>query len=518
MRLKLCLYLFFGLKIVLLCAQEMPVKYELGNSYNDRYKYSNVLSISTNSSEEMVLVRNFYGGMILKPKGYCIEVYDKELNLILEDTYKYTTQHMIDGFVYDNQLYLLELRFNGAKKTYDYIIHQSPLSHIKFKQKTLLSIPAREVTNPLAVNKYHRKFSDGFSTAVYFDDEKSAFAITVNAKRGKLEEKSLYLFGTDLQQYLKYDISSLLEDKNYAFEEVCIAPNLDAVYLMGKAYFKKRRFDAKERRFQYELVKISKEGHRIQEFSDPGRFPEALKPIFVNEELIGLGFYADRKDHRYNGLVYFKIDPKTLDLKAKKYNPFSEQFMLDKFGRAHDKEIKNLVFKDIHVSPENKIYFSAEEYFVTKGEATNATGASIKTERFHYNDIVCAKLDVDGTMEWARNINKAEVTQGDAAYASYTSYGKNTDMYFFINSGENPQQLSKDRMLFKQGYSRNPNVFVLKLDKTGNLSYKKLVDDKEIRLPVMVSKPLIRKNQDRILFYAKRGNKKQLLEVSFNTD
>lgn len=90
-------------------------------------------------------------------------------------------------------------------------------------------------------------------------------------------------------------------------------------------------------------------------------------------------------------------------------------------------------------------------------------------------------------------------------------------MYFFINSGENPQKISKERILFKQGFSRNPNMFVIKVDASGNLSYKKLVDDKEVRLPIMVSRPpLINKSSDTLLFYAKRGSKKQMIQVTVN--
>jgi sensor domain CHASE-containing protein len=117
-------------------------------------------------------------------------------------------------------------------------------------------------------------------------------------------------------------------------------------------------------------------------------------------------------------------------------------------------------------------------------------------------------------MEWARNINKAEVTQGDASYASYTAYGYRDDMYFFINSGENPQRMSKERILFKQGYSHNPNMFVIKVDGDGDLLYKKLVDYKELRLPIMVSRPLVDKASDTLLFYAKRGSRKQMVRVS----
>ncbi len=134
--------------------------------------------------------------------------------------------------------------------------------------------------------------------------------------------------------------------------------------------------------------------------------------------------------------------------------------------------------------------------------------------RYHHNDIVSAKLNATGDMLWARNINKTEVTQGDGAYTSYSAYTKDNDTYFFIStSSENPQQLSAERIMFKQGLSRNRNIFLIKLDEQGHMTYDKVIDDADARLPLMVSKPLIDNSADELLFYAKRGSKKQLIEV-----
>ena len=315
---------------------------------------------------------------------------------------------------------------------------------------------------------------------------------------------------------MQYDFSEEIEEKNYAFENFVISKNGQEVYLTAKAYFKKKRFEATERKFQYELLQVTNEGGKVQTFVDPGKYPEALNPLLVGNKLVCVGFYSNRRDNRYNGIVYFDIDPSNMQIKKSKYQEFTEQFMLDKFGRDEEKDVKNLVFKEVVVTSDETILFNAEEYFVTSSIQRDPTGSSVKIDRYHYNDIVSVKLNAEGDMVWARNINKSEVTQGDAAYTSYCSFTKDSDTYFFISTAsENPQLLGDQRIVFKQGLGRNRNIFLIKLNADGNMNYEKVIDDSEARLPFMVSMPLINKAQDNLLFYAKRGTKKQLVKVNF---
>ncbi|MBD1259892.1 hypothetical protein HZY62_04780 [Maribacter polysiphoniae] len=495
-------------------AQEIPLDFSIGEKYNDRYKYSNLLTISNDGKGGTFLVRSYYTGVILKPKGYLIEHYDANMQLINEYNYKLKNANLVDGYVANGQIYLIFLDYDYNALAYEYSVHRSPLSEMNFTKETLLTVQSQEVSNPLDKNYYNRNFSSGFTTSVLFNDKKNAFVISTHFKKGKTNKHFIYMFNASLQKVAEHDFSAEVEEKNYAFENVAFSKDLQEAYIIGKAYFKKKRFLAKDRRFQYELIKVSRSGAQTQTFDGPGKFSEALIPVIKDNELFCVGFYANRKDNRYNGLAYFKINMNTLEINTKKYSPFSEQFMVDKFGREEDKVIKDLVFKNVNISNDGTIHFNAEEYFITTSVQANSSGGRLKVTRYHHNDIVSAKLSADGDMLWARNINKAEVTQGDGAYASYSSYTKDGNTYFFISTAaENPQLLPGDRLLFKQGLSRNRNVFVIKLDTEGHISYKKLIDDKEARLPLMVSKPLFNTQDNQIIFYAKRGNKKQLVSV-----
>jgi len=500
-----------------LSAQKMPVSYDFGEKYNDRYRYSNLMTIDEDGSGGYILVRAYYQGLILKPKGYLIEHYNSNLELVSEFNYKVKGLDFIDGFLKNGQLNLLFLNYNYDRGEYEYWVHTSPIIAFNFRTVKLLSLSSEEVNNPVDKNYFNRNFSNGFTTSILFDEDKRGFVISTHHKKGKSEKHMIHLFDTALNKKFEFDFSDEIEEKNYAFENVTFSPDLQSIYLVGKAYFKKRRFQVDERKFQYELVKIFQFGSQSQSFVDPGKYPEALYPILLNDRLVCVGFYADRKDNRYNGIAYFNLNPSTLDIKSQKYNPFSQQFMDDKFGREDDKDIKNLVFKNVEVTPKEEIFFNAEEYFVTSGLEVTGAGQRVRIERYHHNDIVSVKLDPSGAMVWARNINKTEVTQGDGAYASYSSYCKDGTTYFFIcTAAENPQLINNERLIFKQGLSRNRNVFLISLDANGVMDYEKIIDQEEARLPLMVSKPLKDEKDNKMLFYAKRGNKKQLVKVDFN--
>jgi hypothetical protein len=510
------LLLFLGiLNLLVLGAQEMPLEYRFGEKYNDRYRYSNLLTFAETHSGDKLLVRAYYQGLILRPKGYLIERYSPELELLDEFNYKLKGKDFVDGFVANGQIYLLFLSYDPEKFQYDYTIHQSPVGNYNFRKKTLLSIPSDYVDSPLDKNYYNRKFRSGFSTTVHFNKARTAFAISLHHKKGKDNKHRILVYNNNLDKLFDIDFSAEVEEKNYAFEEMETSPDLSRVYLMGKAYFKKRRFKADERKFQYELLALSGGGSQTQTFDQPGKYSEALKPLWHKNKLICVGFYADRKDNRYNGLEYFELDPVSLNIEKSTFNSFTEQFMFDKFGKSDDKIIKNLVFKDVRFTDTGDLLFNAEEYFVTESMQTNASGGRVKIERFHHNDIVSVKLNSQGRLEWARNINKTEVTQGDGAYASYSAYTKNGHTYFFIcTAAENPQLLNKERLIFKQGLSRNRNVFAIELDPQGKMSYEKIIDQQEARLPLMVSKPLVDTAEETLYFYAKRGSKKQLVAVA----
>ena len=242
------------------------------------------------------------------------------------------------------------------------------------------------------------------------------------------------------------------------------------------------------------------------------RFGLSLVTIVFEDKLTCIGFYSDRKDYRFKGISYFELDPITLAIRKSKYNPFTEQFIIDKYGKSKDKELKNLSFRGIMITQQNEIVFNAEEYYMTSQYQMMPNGGGYWTYTYHYDDIVSAKIATDGNIIWARNINKRQATSGDDSYISYTSTIKGNDTYFFINTGEKVKKLSNDRIQFGQTSTKKSNLNVIRITPDGNFDFQEILDDKDSEVPFMVSDGAISKNS--VYFIGRKGKKKQILKVT----
>ena len=94
---KIMHLLFFLVVSCVMTAQDIPLDFAIGEKYNDRYKYSNLLTISADGTGGTFLVRSYYTGLILRPKGYFIEHYDANMQLINEYNYKFKDANLVDS-------------------------------------------------------------------------------------------------------------------------------------------------------------------------------------------------------------------------------------------------------------------------------------------------------------------------------------------------------------------------------------------------------------------------------------
>ena len=133
---------------------------------------------------------------------------------------------------------------------------------------------------------------------------------------------------------------------------------------------------------------------------------------------------------------------------------------------------------------------------------------------YHFRDIVSAKIDANGKLVWARNINKKQSAGFNSPYLSYTSTLTNGKVYFFINCSDKVRKIRNDRLQFKGIKAKKSNFYVITLDEEGNFEYKKVLDDKDSEVPFAVGRGYLNNNGKDIIFQGRRGSKKQVMKVS----
>ncbi|MBE9575673.1 hypothetical protein [Flavobacterium proteolyticum] len=508
--------LIISLSITNFYAQEIPHSITKSQVFKDEYKHSSIVLVEDDGNDGVFIVRSYAGGLFSSGAGYYFEHYDSSLKLIKEYEYEMKRSDIekygsILGVIMNgNQVSLIDFVYNTKDKAFVCSALTSSINEFKFNKKELFRIASEDVMKSQWFGD--NQFDGDSGTNFIVNEDKTAFAITIDIKDKNTETHKVFLFDNKLNKNIEHNFKRDIKDKKFVYENIDVSKDGKNLYLLGKVFTEEKKKKKEGGKYQYELTRISNEGQATQVFDTDEHFSGSLKTIVFQDKLTCIGFYSDRKDYRFKGISYFELDPITLAIRKSKYNPFTEQFIIDKYGKNKDKELKNLSFRGILITQQNEIVFNAEEYYVTSHYQSTPNGGGYWRYVYHYDDIVSAKMANDGSIIWARNINKRQSTSGDESYISYTSTIKGNDTYFFINTGEKVKKLSNDRIQFGQTSTKRSNLNVIRITPDGNFSFQEILDDKANEVPFMVSDGALSKNS--VYFIGRKGKKKQLLKVT----
>lgn len=509
--------LIISLSITNFYAQEIQNSIIKSEVFKDEYKHSSIVLVEDDGNDGVFIVRSYAGGLFSSGAGYYFEHYDSNLKLIKEYEYEMKRSDIekygsILGVIMNgDQVSLIDFVYNTKDKAFVCSALTSSINEFKFNKKELFRIASEDVMKSQWFGD--NQFDGDSGTNFIVNEDKTAFAITIDIKDKNTETHKVFLFDNKLNKNIEHNFKRDIKDKKFVYENIDVSKDGKNLYLLGKVFTEEKKKKKEGGKYQYELTRISNEGQATQVFDTDEHFSGSLKTIVFQDKLTCIGFYSDRKDYRFKGISYFELDPITLAIRKSKYNPFTEQFIIDKYGKNKDKELKNLSFRGVLITQQNEIVFNAEEYYMTSHyHMTPNGGGGYWTYVYHYDDIVSAKMANDGSIIWARNINKRQSTGGDDSYISYTSTIKGNDTYFFINTGEKVKKLSNDRIQFGQTSTKRSNLNVIRITPDGNFSFQEILDDKESEVPFMVSDGALSKNS--VYFIGRKGKKKQLLKVT----
>lgn len=534
-------------------AQNIPFKLQKSEEFKDDIKKSNIVLTESNENGNTLIVRSYNGNGMSNYSGFYIEHIDA--NLKIQKTFDFEMKHpnyqknniVLGIYSLKNEVKIIEFYYDLKDKSYvcqaniitdDFQTSKKELFRIareKMKETGTISIEKEffnrtkgnwandnsgeiKSENDISKNSGFFEFSldsksemskdvKGSDIVMNVNENKSTFAIAIDYNSENKEFVKLYLFDNELNKKIDTDFKRDVKDNDYILQNIQVSPDGNAISLLAKSYLEVQKEKKEGGKYVFEITKITAESQKSQLIDTNESFVGSLKSIFHNNEIICLGFYSDIKDYRFKGICYYKLDFNSLAILSTKYNLFTEQFMVDKYGENKDKALKYLTFKKIFFSKNDYLIFNAQEEYTISDYNMNRT-------YYKYDDIVAAKLDSNGNLLWARNINKSQVVPSyeDESFISYTSLMNDNFSYFFINTGEKINKIKNDRIEFGQIRKNKSNLNVIRINQNGDFDYEEILDDENSSVPFMVSRGAV--NNDSVLFLGRKGTNKQLLKVS----
>lgn len=544
-------------------AQNIPFKIQKSEIFKDEFKESQIVLSEEDGNSGILIVRSYKGNGISPNAGYYFEHYDGNLKLLNEydfqmnhpNTHKYAVT--LGVFKADNMIRIIEMYYDINEKSYICNANSISKNDFKVENKELFRLTRDEIKQygsfSLANTSYDKSDKKLASkTNGYFTETSGGIAIIANenvfsiaidlVSKNNSETLKLFLFDGKLNKKIEHIITKKINDRKYVFQNIDLSNDGNSVYLLGKSSSKEAKTKIEGGKYQFEITKFTENKEQTKTFDVNEHFIGSLKTISFDEKLVCIGFYSDIGDKNYRGISYFEIDPNNLEIRSAKFNPFTEQFLIDKYGKVKDRELDFLNFKNILITPDNDIILNAEESYSKSAGGGMGAGMGVGGMNMggmnmggiymggmnmggvsgglyfggiygksftHFDDIVSIKINSKGDLIWARNINKRQSDSSSFSLASYTSVlNENNNLFFFINAKEKIKEISNNRIEFK-GIG---NLNVIRVNPNGDFDYEKILDDDENEVPFMVSNGI--KSGNSVFFLGRKGTNKQLLKVS----
>ena len=498
--------------------------------FKDKKKHSSLAFSIDDQEGGLITIRSFIGGFPIKElKGYYIQHFDKNLTLKNEFTYEVKKKRIESAFVKDGKLHLIEFAKDAAKKTLTYSVVSSKINNFEFTSKELLNFSEDNIKEyfgvgfyPFFINNGYKQLDRDHLGEVTMSENKRFFTINFDIKNKDQETHKVFVFNDNLELIYDKFITNNAKDRYFDYNSVDVSDEDGTLYFLGKSYENDSRQRKKKGKanYHFELTKVNKQTQKTVSFKEPEKFIGSLSLVKKNNQLTCIGFYGDQKEYKYNGIAVFKLNPNSLTIDKKKFNPFSEEFLSDKYGnnearkkRKSKKGITNIDFRSVEALDNGDLVINAEEFFITTHMVSNGNGGFTTITTYHFNDIISSRIDTNGNLLWARNINKA---QTGFKNSSFTPITVDKTTYLFINCSDKIKKLNGDRIAFGQSSAKKSNLYCIMIDSNGKIDFKKLIDDKDSKVFYKVNNGTVSEKGNEIIFLGKKKKDSQILKININ--
>lgn len=523
-------------------SQNMEVEFTRSEIFSkEKYKTS-LLFAKEDTNGDIFIVRNYFSSYA-SPKGYYIEHYDKDLRLLKKTNIKVERSEVKGLFVNDNQITLLEFKYVQKEKKYAYVTLTSNKDVLDFTEKEIFS------TDREKIKKYdhfgirsepefniHR--SNNLGDIV--ESENGEFiAINVFTKNKDRDKMLVMVFSRNFEKVFEQELDGLegveklgsvkklpLEYKNMVVDDTD-----GTVFIMAKVYKSKSTNMKKggELNYDFILFRFDKNSKTQEIISGAeNEYIRSLKLVSNKTDLACLGFYTQKlknneqdglsiknfefpvvKGERYDGVVRINIDRTSGQVVKYGASPFSQKFMIDKYGKEKEHANSHLFFKDLFMLSNGDVIINAEEFEI------HISDNSMQS-RNTYEDIIACRVSRDGKLMWSRNINKSQKawSLNNIESLSYASIVKNNKSYMFLNANEGNKRYNDQRVEFGTN-NKEHFLYPITIDENGKMEFAMFPKEKTNGASVGV-RFAIQINDSDLILEAEVDDKPQLIKLSIN--
>ncbi|MCC7520161.1 MAG: hypothetical protein IT220_00860 [Flavobacteriaceae bacterium] len=515
----LILFFLFSIRIF----SQINVSTIQSNIFKDDFGKSDLEFAESDGKGGVISIRSFDG---LSKEGLSVKHYDSNLQLINDYTLDVDDVLVKGMLVKDNVLNLILLKKDKKANEYVYSLYSSDIDNFNFSSKLLFSLDEK------FVREYFIGFLFFFTNLSYMDNDsfgditfsenKNFFAINLDIKDEKknLEAHKILVFNSDFQRVYLSDFKKQISDRLFDYQDLVVDDIDGTVYFIGKSYENNSKSSKRkgETNYHFEIYKVNEEGQKVISFKNSEQFVNSAYLLHQNNQLFCVGFYSEKNDFRYKGVFRMQIEPESMSLSNQVFLPFSEQFMIDKYGEVKDKELRNIYFRNVFIDKNGDIVINGEEFIVVSYYVGGMNGMPGHwVTKYYYDDIIAVKIGNDNSLKWARNINKIQL--GDFRFNSHSYFSSfvNGKDYFFVNLSDNIRKLSDDRIVFLGKKPKKANLYVIVIDENGNMDYKKLMDDSEAEVSYNVKDGVFKGvDKNSVIFQGRKGTNKRFIKVNIN--
>ncbi|WP_373057314.1 hypothetical protein [Zunongwangia sp. H14] len=511
------------------CAQIKPIQVQKSEIQKDDKKDSELMFTAYDGNGGFYTARMYSGGLIKSPKGYLLQHYDKSLQQIGEYDYEIDDSSIKSFFVKDGKLNIIEYKRDRSANVNDYNLLTTPVGEFSFEKKKIFSVSRKDVKKPFMILVGILPITNMGSVdhdptgEVYLSEDKNFITFNFDLKDDQEETHLVKVYNDKLELVFEKEFKQEgIKDRLFEYNSVTTDNEDGTVYFLGKQYESERAKKDGKANYEYKLFSLSAEGMRELSFNTGENFVGSMELVNNQDNLVCVGFYSEKNDYRYKGTVYYNINKENFSLRTSSLNPFTEQFMVDKYGekrgkrkKEKGKELRDFTYRGFHIDEEGNTYFTAEEYYVVTHMMSGMNGMMTTTTTFYFKDIFACKINTEGKMQWARNFNKSQATAGKAIdYYSCLSTYKDDRLIILLNGSDKVKKLKDNRIRFDDKKVKKLSLYAIEILPDGDFDYEQIINNKESKVTYKVAEGIVTNNKDAIILEGNKGKKKRIVKLT----